>query len=169
MSLDNGFTRSAPSLFINQTVSPIARFIGPTCGTSGADRTQVGPMLAPWTLLSGDVSLTTSQGKASVKRISKLANFLCAYIGRWTVVRLWIVGCSAPSQYLNYHKTSNINRTLVSNKIVDNSDVVGASPLGAAPTTSSFSTKHMASMDWAKTTARGYKKHLSLGIWCYLY
>ena len=32
----------------------IARFMGPTCmGPSGADRTQVGPMLAPWTLLSG--------------------------------------------------------------------------------------------------------------------
>ena len=28
------------------------RFMGPTCGPSGADRTQVGPMLAPWTLLS---------------------------------------------------------------------------------------------------------------------
>ena len=31
----------------------IARFMGPTWGPSGADRTQVGPMLAPWTLLSG--------------------------------------------------------------------------------------------------------------------
>ena len=40
-----------------------------------------------------------------------------------------------------YHKASNISRTLVGNKIVDNSDVVGASPVGAAaPTTSSFST-----------------------------
>ena len=39
-----------------------------------------------------------------------------------------------------YHKTSNIRRTLVENKIVDHSDVVGASPVGAAPTTSSFST-----------------------------
>ena len=39
-----------------------------------------------------------------------------------------------------YRKTSNISRTLVGNKIVDNSDVVGASPIGAAPTTSSFST-----------------------------
>ena len=36
-----------------QTASLIARFIGPTWGPSGADRTQVGPMLAPWTLLSG--------------------------------------------------------------------------------------------------------------------
>ena len=32
--------------------SLIARFMGPTWGPSGADRTQVGPMLAPWTLLS---------------------------------------------------------------------------------------------------------------------
>ena len=39
-----------------------------------------------------------------------------------------------------YRKTSNISRTLVVNKIVDNSDVVEASPVGAAPTTSSFST-----------------------------
>ena len=35
--------------------------------------------------------------------------------------------------------TGNINRTL-GNKIVDHSDVVGASPVGAAPTTSPFST-----------------------------
>ena len=33
--------------------SLIARFMSPTWGPSGADRTQVGPMLAPWTLLSG--------------------------------------------------------------------------------------------------------------------
>ena len=39
-----------------------------------------------------------------------------------------------------YRKTSNIRRTLVGNKIVDHSDVVGASPVGATPTTSSFST-----------------------------
>ena len=41
---------------------------------------------------------------------------------------------------MTYRKTSNIRRTLEGNKIVDNSDVVGASPVGAAPTTSSFST-----------------------------
>ena len=33
--------------------SLIARFMRPTWGPPGADRTQVGPMLAPWTLLSG--------------------------------------------------------------------------------------------------------------------
>ena len=39
-----------------------------------------------------------------------------------------------------YRQVSNISRTLVGNKIVDHSDVVGASPVGAAPTTSSFCT-----------------------------
>ena len=41
---------------------------------------------------------------------------------------------------LNYCKTSTISHTLVGNKIADNSDVVGASPVGATPPTSSFST-----------------------------
>ena len=35
-------------------------------------------------------------------------------------------------------QVSNISRTLVGNQIVDHSDVVEASPVGAAPTTSSF-------------------------------
>ena len=39
-----------------------------------------------------------------------------------------------------YRKPSNIRRTLVDNMIVDHSYVDGASPSGAARTTSSFST-----------------------------
>ena len=57
-------------------------------------------------------------------------------------------------------------RILIDNNIVDHSDVVGASPVGAAPTTSSFSTLHLAFMDWTRTTARRDYKHLSCGIWC---
>ena len=51
-------------------------------------------------------------------------------------------GCIPSGTMYNgsYRETSNIRRTLVGNKIVDHSDVVGASPVGAAPTTSSFST-----------------------------
>ena len=41
-------------------------------------------------------------------------------------------------EYFDYLQTFNISRTL-DNKIVDHSDVVGASPVSAAPTTSSFS------------------------------
>ena len=35
-----------------------------------------------------------------------------------------------------YHQTSDISHTLVGNKLVDHSDIVRASPVGAAPTTS---------------------------------
>ena len=49
----------------------------------------------------------------------------------------WICDSNMDMEY--YRKTSNINRTL-GNEIVDHSDVVAASPVGAAPTTSSFST-----------------------------
>ena len=43
-------------------------------------------------------------------------------------------------QMMTYLKTSNISRTLECNKIDDHSGVVGASPVGAAPTTSSYLT-----------------------------
>ena len=44
------------------------------------------------------------------------------------------------NNYAMYRQVSNISGTFVGNKIVDHSDVVGASPVGTAPTTSSFST-----------------------------
>ena len=74
-----------------------------------------------------------------------------------TIWRHWAI--------INYRQTSNIRCTLVENKIVDHSDVVGASPVGAAPTTSSISKEHLVSMVWAKTTAR----LPSFGIWCAIY
>ena len=40
----------------------IARFMGPAWGPPGDDRTQVGRMLAPWTLLSENNRVHTSQG-----------------------------------------------------------------------------------------------------------
>ena len=43
-------------------------------------------------------------------------------------------------QMAKYCQVSNIKRTLVANEIVDHSDVVGAWPVGAAPTTSSVLT-----------------------------
>ena len=61
-----------------------------------------------------------------------------------------------------YPHTSNIYCTLLGNKIVDHSDAVGVSPVGAAPTTSS-------KMEWTKTTARREEKHLDFGIWCVLH
>ena len=68
-----------------------------------------------------------------------------------------------------YRKVSYISLTLIGNKIVDNSDVGRASPVGAAPTTYSLSTQHLASTDWSKTTARQDENHLNAGIWGDLY
>ena len=78
-------------------------------------------------------------------------------------------GANTNTRVNTYRKTFNIRCTLVGNKVVDHSDVVGASPVGAAPITSSFSTWHLASRDSAKTAARQYENLLSVGIWCALY
>ena len=50
ISLYNGTFHS-----VNELQSLIAKFVDLTWGPSGAARTQVGPMFAPWTLLSGTV------------------------------------------------------------------------------------------------------------------
>ena len=63
-------------------------------------------------------------------------------------------------------KSLNIRCTLVGSDIVDHSDVVGALPVGTAPTTSSFTTQHLVSLDWAKTSRGWDEKHFSFGIWC---
>ena len=61
-------------------------------------------------------------------------------------------------------KPLNINRTLVGNEVVDHSDVVGASPVDAAPTTSSFFIKHIASMDWANNTLAQFSSYLAFNL-----
>ena len=70
---------------------------------------------------------------------------------------------------LNYHycQSSNISHTLAGNKLADHSDVVGASPVGAAPITSSLSTGFKS--DCPMTTVRQEEKYYSFGIWCSLY
>ena len=67
-----------------------------------------------------------------------LIAMLC--IWKWEYKRKTLSGATSPYIYHYYREVSNIRRTLVGNWIVDHSDVVGASPVGAAPTTSSFST-----------------------------
>ena len=43
-------------LLCSSVATQIAKFMGPTWGPTGSCRTQMGPMLAPWTLLSGQAS-----------------------------------------------------------------------------------------------------------------
>ena len=54
--------------------SLIAMFMGPIWGPSRADRTQVGPMLAPWTLLSGIVSQITNNSTVLFNSVFKLTS-----------------------------------------------------------------------------------------------
>ena len=98
-------------------------FMGPTRGPSGADRTQVGPMLAPWTMLSGVVLfsgaarfLTINHPRQTphlmIKISEKEASAFTASSGKlcfWTLCDFsfhnsWILQtCSAPSHCLNRH------------------------------------------------------------------
>ena len=71
-----------------------------------------------------------SFGLNALSLLSPLHRLHIVVAGQW-LLSVW---------FAHYRKVSNIRRTLVGNKIVDHSDVVGASPVGAAPTTSSFST-----------------------------
>ena len=65
----------------------------------------------------------------------------CAYISNKPVINYSsLVIASWIMNHGTYRQTSDISRTLVGNKLVDHSDVVGASPIGAAPTISSFTT-----------------------------
>ena len=79
--------------------------------------------------------LDNQNGKYIKKRIVRFKLWTPKVFMSWVshITSLW------GSHYI-YGQVSNIRRTLVSNKIVDHTDVVGASPVGAAPTTSSFST-----------------------------
>ena len=66
--------------------------------------------------------------------------FQLTFANAQEILQLFCYAKDIGSDQMDYRKTSTISRTLVGNRIVDNSDVVGASPVGAAPTTSSFST-----------------------------
>ena len=65
---------------------------------------------------------------------------------------------------IDFCQTSSRSCTLVGNTIFDHSDVVGASSVSTAPTTSSFSTSHLASIDCTKTTTRRDEKLFSFGF-----
>ena len=49
----SGKWKESVILHSDRAASQIARLMGPTWGSPGADRTLVGPKLVPWTLLSG--------------------------------------------------------------------------------------------------------------------
>ena len=81
--------------------SQIARFVRPTWGPTGAGRTQLGPMLAPWTLLSGmemlSTLLTLYEENALVidrftsqraRNVELFISFMSAWINYWVACDL---------------------------------------------------------------------------------
>ena len=88
----------------------MARFLGPTWGPSGADRTQVGPMLAPWTLLSGQLPLIMSGPHPALchQRNLLLSDemYICILVLHFRLgfTFLWLLLCnssSLPSYFAN--------------------------------------------------------------------
>ena len=63
--------------------SLITRFVGPALGPSGANRTQVGPMLAPWTLLSGLLCLLLEFDVFSNTFTTLVLNVACVWISKY--------------------------------------------------------------------------------------
>ena len=100
----------------------IARFMGPTWGPSGADRTQVGPMLAPWTLLSGQI--LNSQHTCTYRIM--YVNYVCTHkrvilvfiplcAAQWVGYMLSHI-CVTRSQWVNVHRFAPIANTLVTQR-----------------------------------------------------
>ena len=95
-----GTTRGIPDFQqANQPlISLVTRFMGPAWGPSGADRTQVGPMLAPWTLLSGMVSIWTAYSRRMGSRCKRN---ICWRHGKKTpptYVQLLLALCEGPNR-----------------------------------------------------------------------
>ena len=77
----------------------IARFMGPTWGPSGAARTHVGPMMAPWTLLAGSFTSVDQLRVWTWKRKPH------------SVVFLYFVGCNMhPCHKLNSQTVVEVGR-----------------------------------------------------------
>ena len=97
-----------------ETSSPlITRFMGPTWGPSGANMTQVGPILAPWSLLSGPLSkLTVIQSSdASIDNHASLcwwekytmhpqtSPYHASMVNNWAILKAWCFNSLAPGKF----------------------------------------------------------------------
>ena len=60
--------------------SQIAKFMGPTWGPHGSCRPQIGPMLAPWTLLSGLWTHLIGRVYIKIEAVLILKQFLCVLV-----------------------------------------------------------------------------------------
>ena len=92
--------------------TPTARFAGPIWGPSGADRTQVGPILAPWTLLSVKCRHVTKFSSLAVLKVAISTNSVAAndnfFFQKWHLCfseQLDFINWEEDSLYWNGHST----------------------------------------------------------------
>ena len=72
--------------------------------------------------------------------------------------------------YHAYRQTSNITHALVGNNIVDHSNVVGPSLVGAQRLQLHLHSRLDTWLQWiGQTITRRGERHLSFGIWCDFY
>ena len=69
-------------------LTQITKFMRPSWGPSGSCRPQVGPMLAPWTLLSGKICPLSAFPKRLTRRTNRLAATVCPDISIFFSKRL---------------------------------------------------------------------------------
>ena len=63
------------TIHVIKDTTPITRFMGPTWGPPGSCRPQMGPMLAPWSLLSGYIMLHISNATCDLNHLVYLLLF----------------------------------------------------------------------------------------------
>ena len=84
-------------LYSYMSPAQISRFMGPTWGPTGSCRPHMGPMLAPWTLLSGCSLVGNKAVLPNVVHTQNYAHSLCL-----------VAGYNELILFMNYHQTSNI-------------------------------------------------------------
>ena len=92
---------------IRENISQIAKFIGPTWGPSGSCRPQMGPMLAPWTLLSGFtcIAQNSTSRRARVHGVRKLQIYPSSHSLQLRYIHFQFVNSN---HYLDYRPAISI-------------------------------------------------------------
>ena len=109
--LSNGVSWMGGLVMLSTLAILIAWFMGPTWGPSGADKTQVGSMLAPWTLLSGFITMCLKVILGPYQRLilfSMISNCFCGY----SVVFVWESLCRTIENFLSLLVTILIHKAV---------------------------------------------------------
>ena len=101
-------------------VTQIARFMGPTWGPPGSCRPQMGPMLAQWTLLSGNIFILIQTPKAhfNIKTIFP-ATGIFIINGRWQMTRSYLNIGNIYNGKIAYWYRNNLHLSMLSMQCIN--------------------------------------------------